>query len=229
MVVLRVLRLHFLVRRCNDERRVRQRALLRLNPFRDVEPRLDRRRLQAALDQSALLLLPERMPRKHQRHAQQRRQVCAGFSRVRVVRMDHVRRPARVAKVQQRTVHKATQPLPQPFLGQVLLRAERNPHNVRSLGKRFDRTGVVLVDLRVHDQTRHQVDASHTRLLSQRPRQLHNILRLSARICVPAQLKIFPADQPVQAQQNHVQVLSGAFRIVTTRRGLGPVFSVGRS
>ena len=159
------------------------------------------------------------MPREHERHPQQPRELRPSQAGVRVVAVDDVRQPC-ASVVLECLVDKHLDVGPERLLLDVPLRPEGDAHNLGVVAERLLDAGVVVADLGVDDLARKQLDLTDVRLGRQLTGEVDDVLHLPPRVGVAAELGVVAPDQTVQADQRDLQSLGPRQGVGESGRGI---------
>jgi hypothetical protein len=189
----------------DDQRRVLEGPFLGLDPLAEVVAAFDHLGVGVRVEEPLSLDASERVPREHERHPEELRDLRPHVAGVRVVRVNHVRKHAVRADVVHRVVDEPVEVRPEALLAQIAPRSAGDADDPRAvaeglLGLRVD----VVVLLRL-DLPRHEDDVADARLRGERLRLVHHVEDLPARIGVATQLDVAAPDEPVDTQGEDAQ------------------------
>ena len=186
----------------------RERPLFGFDPPGHLIAGFDGVVIKTAFEKPTAFFVAQGVTGKNHRHPKQQRQAGRRQTSVRVVAVDDVGHASHDAKMPGNKIDELFNPTPKAFLSQIAAGAEWNPDDEGVFGDLLAGPGVIVVDFWVVDQASQQIDAAHAGISRERFGELDDVGRLAAGVGVGAEFEVFPANQPVETDENDVESIA---------------------
>ena len=204
-VVAAVLLLRLLLRARDHQGRLRQGALLGINPAADGVGVLDLVVGHASGQQTALLLTAEGMTGKQQGNAQPLRHQGAHVTGIGVVGMNPVGTTLLRGDMRDHRIRQLIEMGPEQLLAQITARAAGQAHDAGSTAQLLTGLGVIGRHALVVNQPGDHLNPVHLRPSRQATHQLQHVGGLPTGISITPQFEVVTTKQTVQMQMKQIE------------------------